>query len=226
MVTLFVLPKTNGTINRLRNDIVAYYKEHQQDAHAIVDEQETSDETKLVKLFSDVLTRDQLVEIVQEEMNDIKEQEKLYKQEHPNFSPLKAAINLATKYLFETQPDEKYVTISMVQKDGKLIPEVGVVENAASWYRFTEDDLDYYIDRADYYDDFLAFLGELLATLQKQSVTEDDKDIITTYLSERRDFWMDQAQKKADQGNDASQEQLNRVVFQAFIQKVVAFPTQ
>jgi hypothetical protein len=225
MITSFTLPKTEQALTQLKKDIVDYYRQHQQDAHAIVDTNEP-DEQKLLKLLGDILTRDQLVTIIAEETEDIKEQETVYQDTHPTFSPLKAAIDLATKYMYETKPEETSVTISMMEKDGKIEPQIGIIEHAVNWYRFTDNDIDYYINRVDYYEDYLAFLEELQITLKKQSLTEDDKELITTYLVERRDFWMDQEELAAEKGNDRGQQQLNKALFQAFINKVVDFPSE
>ena len=54
MITSFTLPKTEQALTQLKQDIVDYYRQHQQDAHAIVDTNEP-DEKKLLKLLGDIL---------------------------------------------------------------------------------------------------------------------------------------------------------------------------
>lgn len=225
MITSFTLPKTEHAISELKKEIYAYYKENPKKAQEVFGASAT-DEHKVLTLLEDVLTRDQLVDLVAEELKDIKAEEEKYKEEHPNFPAMKGAIDLATKYLNEDHPEAEAVTISLIQDGDHLTPKMGIVENATNWYRFTQNDIDLYLNRVDYYEDYRMYLEELAETLKKEHLVEEDKTIITTYLTERRNYWIDREETKTERHEDVGEDQLTKAIFQAFINKVVTLPTK
>lgn len=225
MITSATLPKTESELTRLKKKSIEHHKQHQTEAQAIIEGDKT-DEEKVVTLLKQVLTKEDLLALIAEEIKDITEQEEAYNQTHPNFSPLKAAIELANEHLNNQETNTTDVTISLISRDGKIVPEVGIVENAENWYRFTKNDIDFYLDRIDYFVDYLDSLHFLQTTVQKKTIVEYDKELLAGYLVERRSYWMEREEEKAIRGEEIGEEQLNKAIFQAFIEQVVDIPTE
>jgi len=225
MITSATLPKTESELTRLKKKIIEHHKQHQAEAQAIIEGDKTDDE-KVLTLLEEVLTKEDLLALMAEEIQDITDQEGTYKDTHPNFSPLAAAIELANTYLLTQGTDTANVTISLINRDGKIVPEVGIVENAENWYRFTKKDIDFYLDRIDYFLDYLDALQLLQTTVQQKAITEWDKELLAAYLAERRDYWMEKEEEKAFRGEEIGEEQLYKAIFQAFIEHVVGIPTE